>query len=245
MGYHSGAKVAQTNMDYCIDIQNPKNGTNTNAQTGVASDITTGATVTVNGAVYNSTNKSFDFDGTNDYVQIAHDNYPATFADPFTIECWIYVPTGSTWDNGYRGSILCRGNYDGSHGLWRHSSDLVVSAWCRVRASDNTVTIKERTVSISNDVWTHLAMTWENYVLMAIYKNGELAQSYDPGDLNAAGSLYNADQNDWIFCGANAASGAASSYYDGQASMARMYRRALTAAEVMNNFNATRGRFGV
>ena len=164
MGYHSGAKVAQTNMDYCIDIQNPKNGTNTNAQTGVASDITTGATVTVNGAVYNSTNKSFDFDGTNDYVQIAHDNYPATFADPFTIECWIYVPTGSTWDNGYRGSILCRGNYDGSHGLWRHSSDLVVSAWCRVRASDNTVTIKERTVSISNDVWTHLAMTWENDV---------------------------------------------------------------------------------
>ena len=235
---HYGPKVTQSNMDFCIDIGNPKSGSN-------ATDMVAGKTVTLNNSPTYNANGFMTFDGVNESIQIAHDNYPATFADPFSLECWIYVPTGSTWDNGFRGSILCRGNYDGSHGLWRHPTDLVVSAWCRVRASNNAVTIKERTVSISNDEWTHLAMTWENDVLIAIYKNGELGQSMDPGDLNAAGSQFNADQNDWIFCGKNAASGAQSSSYDGQASMARMYRRALTAAEVKQNFEATRGRFGV
>jgi len=67
---HYGPKVTQTNMDYCIDIHNPKNGTNTNSQTGVASYIVKGSTVTVNGAVYKASNKSFEFDGTNDYVDM-------------------------------------------------------------------------------------------------------------------------------------------------------------------------------
>ena len=235
---HYGPKVTQSNMDFCIDIGNPKSGSN-------ATDMVAGKTVTLNNSPTYNANGFMTFDGVNESIQIAHDNYPATFADPFSLECWIYVPTGSTWDNGFRGSILCRGNYDGSHGLWRHPNDLVVSAWCRVRASNNVVTIKERTVSISNDEWTHLAMTWENDVLIAIYKNGELGQSMDPGDLNAAGSQFNADQNDWILCGKNAASGAQSTHFEGDMAMARLYKRALTAAEVKQNFEATRGRFGV
>ena len=235
---HYGPKVTQSNMDFCIDIGNPKSGSN-------ATDMVAGKTVTLNNSPTYNANGFMTFDGVNESIQIAHDNYPATFADPFSLECWIYVPTGSTWDNGFRGSILCRGNYDGSHGLWRHPTDLLVSAWCRVRASNNVVTIKERTVSISNDEWTHLAMTWENDVLIAIYKNGELGQSMDPGDLNAAGSQFNADQNDWILCGKNAASGAQSTHFEGDMAMARLYKRALTAAEVKENFEATRGRFGV
>tara|TARA_B100000902_G_scaffold335499_1_gene335247 strand:- start:300 stop:566 length:267 start_codon:yes stop_codon:yes gene_type:complete len=88
-------------------------------------------------------------------------------------------------------------------------------------------------------------MTWENDVSMAIYKNGELGQSFDPGDLDAAASQTNAEQSDWIFCGRNAASGAQSTFFDGQAALARMYRKALTAAEVKQNFEAARRRFGV
>lgn len=235
---HYGPKVTQSNMDFCIDIGNPKSGSN-------ATDMVTGKTVTLNNSPTYNSNGFMTFDGVNESIQIAHESYPATFADPFSLECWLYYDSSLTWANAYRGSILCRGNYDGSHGIWRFPTTGVVSAWVRVRASNNAVTTKERTVTLTDNAWNHVMMTWENDVLMAIYKNGELGQSFDPGDVNAAGSLYNADQNDWILCGKNAASGAQSTHFEGDMAMARLYKRALSAAEVKENFEATRGRFGV
>jgi hypothetical protein len=40
-------------------------------------------------------------------------------------------------------------------------------------------------------------------------------------------------------------SGSRGYYYDGSLSICRVYGRALTAAEITQNFNAIRGRYGV
>jgi hypothetical protein len=37
----------------------------------------------------------------------------------------------------------------------------------------------------------------------------------------------------------------AENYFDGKVSIARIYNRALTAAEVQQNYNATKGRYGL
>jgi hypothetical protein len=145
-------------------------------------------------SVTHAADGTFSFDSQS--INTGYNAYPTTFAEPFSVECWIYYDSTLNWTNSYRGSIVTRGSYDGSHGLWRYPTAGVVSAWVRVRASDNAVTTRERTVALTDNAWNHVVMTYENDVLMAIYKNGELGQSFDPGDVNAAGSLYNADQTD-------------------------------------------------
>jgi hypothetical protein len=194
-------------------------------------------------SVTHAADGTFSFDSQS--INTGYNAYPTTFAEPFSVECWIYYDSTLNWTNSYRGSIVSRGAYDGSHGLWRFPTDGVVSAWVRVRASNNAVTTRERTVTLTDNAWNHVVMTYENDVLMAIYKNGELGQSFDPGDVNAAGSLYNADQTDWIIGGQSAASGAQANAYVGQIAKVRIYKTALTADEVKRHYAASRGQFGL
>ena len=84
-------------------------------------------------------------------------------------------------------------------------------------------------------------MTWANDSLLAIYKNGELGQSYAPGDLTADVP----DTGTWIVGGSGAASGASGSNYIGKMAKVRIYKTALTANQVKQNYAASRGHFGL
>ena len=164
-------------------------------------------------------------------------SYPSTFADPFSIECWIYHDSSNTWANSYRGRLVGRGSYAGSHGLWRHNAGSgVVSAWVRSGG-----TSKERTTTLNDNAWNHVVMTWANDSLLAIYKNGELGQSYAPGDLTANAP----DTGTWIVGGTGSASGASGSAYIGKMAKVRIYKSALSADEVKRNYAASRSQFGL
>jgi len=226
---HYGPKVVQE-LEVCIDALNPKSFSS-------ATDIAGGNVTSLANSPTHSTDGYFTFDGVNENLTITDNGYPATFADDFSLEVWIYVPSDATWSNSFKSSIFTRGDYGGSHGIWRHPTDNLVAAW--VRAGN---TSKERGVSITRDAWHNIIMTWKNDNLLAIYKNGELGQSYDPSDITGDGTP---DQNDWKICSKQAASGAGGTYYEGRLAMARMYKKALTAAEVKQNFDANRKRFGL
>ena len=226
---HYGPKVVQE-LGICIDALNSKSFSS-------ATDIAGGNATSLANSPTHSTDGYFTFDGVNEDLIVEHDNYPATFADDFSLEVWIYVPSDATWSNSFKSCIFTRGGYGGSHGIWRTSTDNQVCAWVR---SGNTS--KQRSVSITRDAWHNLIMTWKNDNLLAIYKNGELGQSYDPSDVTGLGTP---DQDNWKICGKEAASGAQGTYYEGRLAMARMYKKALTAAEVKQNFDANRKRFGL
>lgn len=227
---HYGPAVVQGNMEVCVDALNPKSGSAGTDISGAGNTINL-----VNSPTHNS-DGYWDFDGVNENLSVTNNSYPAAWTDDFSLEVWMYYPTGNTWSNGNRGCIFSRGSYGGSHGLWRHGTDNVVSA--RVRGDSGS---KERTVSISRDTWTHLVMTWDYDSLLAVYKNGELGQSYDPASYNSG----TPEDSNWTICNKSTGGGSQSTYYDGRLALARMYKKALTAAEVLQNFNATRGRFGV
>ncbi len=186
-------------------------------------------------SVTHAADGTFSFDS--QQINTGYNAYPTTFAEDFSIECWIYYNSSLNWTNSYRGSIVTRGSYGGSHGLWRFPTAGVVSAWCRANG-----TSKERTVTLTDNSWNHLIMTWDNDTLMAIYKNGELGSSYDPGDLASAGTP---DQVDWIIGGQSAASGAQANMYVGQIAKVRIYKTALTADEVKRHYAASRSQFGL
>ena len=226
---HYGPKVVQ-DMGICIDALNSKSFSS-------ATDIAGGNTTYLQNSPAHSTDGYFTFDGVNEDLIVEHDSYPATFADDFSLEVWIYVPAGATWSNTAKSSIFTRGGYAGSHGIWRHPTDNLVSAFVRSGG-----TSKERTIAITRDAWHNLIMTWKNDTLLAIYKNGELGQSYDPSDITGLGTP---DQNNWTICSKQAASGSQGIFYEGRMAMARMYKKALTPAEVKQNFDANRKRFGL
>tara|TARA_R110002012_G_scaffold67268_1_gene175374 strand:+ start:948 stop:1631 length:684 start_codon:yes stop_codon:yes gene_type:complete len=226
---HYGPKVVQE-LEICIDAFNSKSFSN-------ATDIAGGNTTTLANTPTHSTDGYFTFDGVNEDLTITNNSYPSTFADDFSLEVWIYVPSGATWSNSYKSSIFTRGSYAGSHGIWRHPTDNLVSAFVRSGG-----TSKERTIAITRDAWHNLIMTWKNDTLLAIYKNGELGQSYDPSDITGLGTP---EDTDWKICSQQAASGAQGTYFEGRMAMARMYKKALTAAEVKQNFDANRKRFGL
>ena len=226
---HYGPKVVQE-LEVCIDALNPKSFSS-------ATDIAGGNNTSLANSPTHSTDGYFTFDGVNEDLTITDNSYPATFADDFSLEVWIYVPANADWSNSARSSIFTRGGYAGSHGIWRHPVDNLVIAWVR---SGNTS--KERGVSITRDAWHNIIMTWKNDTLLAIYKNGELGQSYDPSDVTGLGTP---DQHDWKICSKQAASGSQGQFYEGRLAMARMYKKALTPAEVKQNFDANRKRFGL
>ena len=186
-------------------------------------------------SVTHAADGTFSFDS--QLINTGYNAYPTTFAEPFSIECWIYYDSTLNWTNSYRGSIVSRGSYGGSHGLWRFPTTGVVQSWCRANG-----TSKQRSVALTDNAWNHVVMTWENDTLMAIYKNGELGESYDPGDLHSVGSP---DQSDWIIGGQSAASGAQANMYVGQLAKVRIYKTALTADEVKRHYAASRGQFGL
>ena len=187
-------------------------------------------------------NVTFVSDGTITFAsgnnfQTGDISYPTAYTQPFSVECWIYHDSSNTWANSYRGRLVGRGSYAGSHGLWRHpTSNGVVSAWVRSGG-----TSKERTTTLNDNAWNHVVMTWANDSLLAIYKNGELGQSYAPGDIS--GDV--PDTGTWIVGGSGAASGASGSNYIGKIAKVQIYKSALTANQVKQNFAAHRVKFGL
>ena len=216
--------------------QTPTSGYNLTSVRGNAlyNLVTSDATATENVTFLGDNTITF---ASGDNFQTGDISYPSTFADPFSIECWIYHDSSNTWANSYRGRLVARGSYAGSHGLWRHNAgNGVVSAWVRSGG-----TSKERTTTLNDNAWNHVVMTWANDSLLAIYKNGELGQSYAPGDLTADVP----DTGTWIVGGSGAASGASGSNYIGKMAKVRIYKTALTANQVKQNYAASRGHFGL
>ena len=89
--------------------------------------------------------------------------------------------------------------------------------------------------SVNTNTWNHVVVTW----------NGSAGRGYfngvDKGALNIGA---NAMQVSGYTVGATAG-GASSHVFEGSLSQVFVYNRALSAAEVLQNYNATKGRFGL
>lgn len=220
--------IPDTNLDLHLDAGN----TDSYSGTGTTwSDLTSnGNNGTITGATWEKElGNSFDFDGSNDYVQISP--IPATLqADAIiTGEAWIN-PKSATNNSiiSFRGST----NSSIKFFLAANSSGQVYL----VSASTSTFLAFGTTSSNSVPVgqWTHVAATI-NYTskTYAIYINGELASSGSQSNIRAT-STFGATN---FFIGTNLIGVQHSNQKIGQV---RVYNAALTAAQVRQNFNFTK-----
>lgn len=216
--------IVTSGLVICLDAGNPKSypGSGT-AWTDVSGNNRNG--VLVNGVAYNSSNGgSLVFDGVDDYVSVTGFNVNHGTSD-FSYCCWVNLAgkpsLGTIFENGFwQNCVLFR--YE-TNGVTLYSMNVYFGKF---------------TFDPTLGTWNHLAFVRSgNNVLF--YVNGVYQQQLAFGtNLNVNPSPAN------LFIGTS--QHVVTQCFNGRISFVNIYNaKALSADEVLQNFNAQRGRYGV
>jgi hypothetical protein len=176
-----------------------------------------------NGAAYSSSNGgNIALDGGDDYVTFG--NVAAlNFTTPFSIGCWFRANTTQpSVDSAIIGNI--NGTFTG-YMLWYNNSTVDFYFNSGIRANSTT--------TILANTWYHIMGIWTGTAAQ-VYLNGALnvssAYALPPGNGNPFFSIgfYQSGRN-----------------FAGNVTLCTAYSRALSATEVLQNYNATKTRFGL
>jgi hypothetical protein len=188
------------------------------------------ATLT-NGPTYSSADGgSIVFDGSNDYVTTGNELDPVAdglFADSsssWSVTSWFNSDTVASGDRAITGKGGGTGS-SATYVTYQSSGNL------NVRLRGGTITTVS---SISANTWYQVTVTWD----------GTTAKSYLNGAFTTNLAVGTASKQTNNFCIGATASGV-NNFFDGKISFTSVYDRALTAAEVTQNFDALKGRYGL
>lgn len=173
-----------------------------------------------------------EFDGSNDYVVVTNGMNSLVGTSATTFAAWIYIDTvTSSWDgiiankvNATEGIALLVSNtqkiffqYDSTSGNYA------------IDGGSNIPTAE----------WTYVVATYDTSYGYKTYMNGSLnAQETDTGK-----SIASSGDMSFNIGAQRNSSGNPSAYFPGKIARVEIYNKALTAAEVLSNYNATKGRF--
>ena len=216
MGVKAGPRIVQNGLILDVDaaVSRSYSGSGLTAN-GLIGGI--GGTL-VNGVGFGTTNNGFfTFDGSNDYINFG--NSSDLQQSNGTLSAWAKA---SSPGGGYRGIIAKQGVY----GLFYTDSVLVAYDW----AADAP---RSTGINIADNAWKNVVLTYQSGVSNGtrIYINGVSV-------LTTTITIQSQGAN--LFGGAEAN---ASQFAACQISSFNMYNRALTAQEVLQNYNATKGRY--
>ena len=216
MGVKVGPRIIQNGLILDVDAAVPRSysGTGLTAN-GLIGGI--GGTL-VNGVGFGTTNNGyFIFDGTNDHINFGNSSILQQSSG--TISAWAKTSSPGAF---YRGIIAKQGAY----GLFYTDSVLVAYDW-------TADTPRSTGINIADNNWKNVVLTYQSGVSNGtrIYLNGVSVLTTTITVLNQTANL---------FGGAEANAG---QYAACQISSFNMYNRALTAQEVLQNYNTTKGRF--
>lgn len=175
----------------------------------------------VNGPTYSSANNGYiSFDGTNDYISVNSNANILSYSE-YTKIAWFYVTTFSTANN------IISGGVSGQHAFWLYVSNRLYAGH-----NGNWSTVTGNT-TLSLNTWYFGATTYNNTTGWKLYLNGV----EDGSSINS--TTFTGNQE--ILIGAYGAG----NYYSGRIGLVQVYNRTLTAAEILQNYNATKKRYGL
>ena len=172
-----------------------------------------------NGPTYLSSNLgAFVLDGSNDYILV---NSQANILSKtaYTKIAFIYISNFSTVNN------IISGGFSGQHAFWMFGTNKLNAghngAW-------NTVV---GATSLSLNTWYFAAVTYSDSTGWKLYLNGR------EDGTSATTTTFNGNQE--IVIGAYNSG----NNFTGRISNIQVYNRALSATEILQNYNATKGRY--
>jgi len=163
---------------------------------------------------------------------------PTSWAEPWTVGVWMYVPSSATWSNGSNQShFVSKGQTTGSWGIVRGSGDNTIHAMVRTDAGTY-----QTGGSIGRDAWYNVVGTWDGISTVSTYINGVLI---DTATVTTATGTPDSTKSFVIGGNNTAVTGQPGTYYEGNIAIVTMYNRAISPGEVRNNFEELRTRFGI
>ena len=181
--------------------------------------------------IYGNAGNYLEFDGSDDYISISSlSNY--NFGSSLSVFVWNYNVGGD-----YRG-LINNGYFDGSGFELRYGrenyfggSNNGTALYVKLNTSSGTNSV---TINSELNVWGYYGFVYNGSQLIA-YKNGSQFAS-----VSLTGNV--TVRSNPVIIGWDSLN---SQYLSGRVSNCSIYNRALSAAEITQNFNATRSRYGI
>lgn len=185
----------------------------------------------INGPAYDSANAgNITFDGTNDYCIVNNNSLFSTITNKLTIEVFVYFNT-----NGFSNQIFL--NKENSFRLIGFD---VSSIRLGARYATNTTIWGNGTVTgatLLTAGWHHCVLSYDGS-FMKLYLDGK-----EDGSRAESGNIsYTTNE---LSIGSFSYLGFLQHCFNGKGSIVRIYNRGLTSNEVVQNFNASKGRYGL
>lgn len=231
MSCHAGPNLEEDGLVLALDAGNAKSYPGSGTSWSDLSGQGNNGTLT-NGPTYDSLGGgSLDFDGTDDYCRIT----PASLlnsigSSDFTVSMWIYRATNPPDGNGemlYQSANL-------NNGIVICISATTFRVETRDRQSTNN------SVNTISNIFT--AGVWNNVVLT---KSGTTYKGYSQGIYRNQFTSYQDVSTTTGFVDIGRVSWWSPSYWEGNISGVTVYNSSLTATEITQNYNATKGRYGI
>jgi len=197
------------------------NGTRSNTQSLL--DLTNNNTLTSNSLTYAS-NNTFSFNGTSDSITNSTTAFNRVNGDAMTVACWMKP---GRLAGQYQDIVVNRSDASYNWMLYQHATDGSIQLHGANQNKSSYVPM------IGN--WIYVAATVDSSGNSLLYINGTVQQT-------VTGYSYN-NATPGLLCIGKF--GIAAEYYLGSISSVNIYNRALSATEVIQNFNALRGRYGL
>ena len=190
-----------------------------------------------NGAAFDSSNNGvIDLDGTNDSIVVDYSPTLAFSNGIISCEAWFYI---DAIDDGFP-VIVKRGN-GSSNNDRPYNLGLHPDGYMRWILTDNGsgITVCDTAVIFEAGRWYHVVGTHDNSNAK-IYQNGVEVKSVSSSISVLETSSFNTPTRiGWRHTNSGVI------YGNGKFATARIYSKALTATEVLQNYNALKGRFGL
>jgi len=181
----------------------------------------------INGPVFNPENAGyFSFDGVNDYCSTP---YFGNGTDSFTYSAWAQTSVADS-------AIICRGR-DGA------GSGFSVALSLRLNGAVSSTVIADGAVIAALSAtgywilnqWCYITGVWQSGVALSVYFNGNLVTRTATASVNLRTST-----DGWVL-----ASIVTNVFYNVKIANATIYNRALSAPEILQNYNSLKSRFNL
>ena len=227
MALHHSPKIVTNGLVLALDTANNKSYSGSGTTWSDLSGNGNSGTL-VNGVGYNSSNLgSLSFDGGNDYVSILESSTLNIVTNTITFGGWCY-PTIS---NKYQHILVKNVGELRQYGMW-----LSVNGTSQIFRNMNGV-VSQDNVTISTpwvvNAWNYIMLVY-NGSTIKIYLNGSEVFSE-----NASGNIVTTNSN--VNIGGEPTQ---SFFFNGRIAVGQIYNKALTPSEILQNYNATKSRYG-
>ena len=232
MGFYRGPNIVMDGLVFAVDA----GSTRSYAGSGTAATSLVGSiSSTLNNGVGFSTDNggTWTFDGADDKITIANSSTMQP-TSALTMEAWVRLDTmPSSWCSVFQ-SPESNSAHTSPYFDWAIYINYTGGLHTRINGVSDGLS-NGTTTKVQNNTWSQLVITW-NGSLVSYYLSGVLIQT-----VSLSTTISYTNNTDKLI-GTNASGSEA---FDGKIPIVRFYNRAITAAEVTQNFNAQKSRFGL